>query len=124
MLSKALGIFHPDHCRGIHVNMLAAAPTFYNPWHMLQLGNAVLPCLERFPIFASAEEISWLKDTRHFESEEAGKSQLRIMYCLPCTNVESVKVLNFLFCCLCPCCLFFSLFGCCLAVMATHFFDT
>ena len=73
MLSKALGLFHPQHCKGIHVNMLAAAPSFYNPWHLLQLGNASLPCLDQYPIFLSAEELSWLKSVKYFQSNEAGK---------------------------------------------------
>ena len=74
--------------------MLAAAPTFYNPWHMLQLGNAMLPYLDQYPVFASAEEISWLKDTRHFEQEEAGKSQFCMMYILLSSDVHSFNMLN------------------------------
>lgn len=72
MLSKALGIYHADHCKGIHVNMLAAAPCLYNPWHLLQLANAYLPYADQFPVFLSAEEISWLKDTKKFTDHESG----------------------------------------------------
>ena len=75
MLSKALGLFHSEHCKGIHLNMLTAPPRPYNPWHMLQAANAMLPYMDRFPTFATAEEISWLKDTFHFQKEETGKLQ-------------------------------------------------
>ena len=81
MLSKALGLYHSDHCKGIHINMLAAAPRFYNPWHILQMANAFLPYLDQYPIFATAQEISWLKDTRHFETQEAGRV---VSYCVCC----------------------------------------
>lgn len=84
MLSKALGLFHSEHCKGIHLNMLTAPPRPYNPWHMLQAANAMLPYVDRFPVFATAEEISWLKDTFHFQKEETGKLQ-RIL-CLRATK--------------------------------------
>ena len=72
MLSKALGILHPDHCKGIHVNMLAASPCLYNPRHLLQAANAYLPYADQLPIFLTAEEISWLKDTKRFMDRESG----------------------------------------------------
>ncbi|KAL0046501.1 hypothetical protein WJX82_002342 [Trebouxia sp. C0006] len=75
MLSKALGIFHPDHCKGIHVNMLAASPCLYNPRHLLQAANAYLPYADQFPIFLTAQEISWLKDTKRFMDHESAYQQ-------------------------------------------------
>ena len=84
MLSKALGLFHSEHCKGIHLNMLTAPPRPYNPWHMLQAANAMLPYVDRFPVFATAEEISWLKDTFHFQKEETGK--LQHILCLWCNQ--------------------------------------
>ena len=79
MLSKTLGIFHSTHCKGIHVNMLAASPTLYNPRHLLQLANAYLPYADQFPVFLTAQEISWMKDTKHFQDEESGISSA--LYC-------------------------------------------
>ena len=55
--------------------MLTAPPRLYNPWHILQTANAMLPYVNRFPVFATAEEISWLKDTFQFQKEETGKLQ-------------------------------------------------
>lgn len=78
MLSKALGLFHSDHCKGIHVNLLAATPSRFNPWHMLQSANALLPYLDQFPIFVTAEEISWLKETMQFQSKETGKAHSQL----------------------------------------------
>lgn len=75
MLSKALGILHPDHCKGIHVNMLAASPCLYNPRHLLQAANAYLPYADQLPIFLTAEEISWLKDTKRFMDHESAYQQ-------------------------------------------------
>ncbi|KAL3146131.1 hypothetical protein ABBQ38_015475 [Trebouxia sp. C0009 RCD-2024] len=72
MLSKALGLFHSDHCKGIHVNMVVAPPTPYNPRHMLQMANAILPYADRFPIFVTAQEISWLNDTFQFQKSDTG----------------------------------------------------
>lgn len=88
MLSKALGIYHADHCKGIHVNMLAAAPCLYNPWHLLQLANAYLPFADQCPVFLSAQEISWLKDTKKFtEHESGGQPCLRHdLACTPCSG--------------------------------------
>lgn len=61
--------------------MLTAPPRPYNPWHMLQVGNAMLPFVDRFPVFATADEISWLKDTFRFQKEETGKLQRFLCVC-------------------------------------------
>ena len=73
MLSKALGLFHSDHCKGIHVNYSAAQPQPYNPLHILQGVNAFTPILDRIPILLSSEEIQNLKDSKHWTSHESGE---------------------------------------------------
>lgn len=72
MLSKALGLFHSDHCKGIHVNFSAAAPQPYNPLHILQGINAFVPILDRIPLLLSSEEIQHLKDSKHWLDHETG----------------------------------------------------
>lgn len=74
MLSKALGLYHSDHCKGIHLNMAETAPSLFKPWQWLTLANALLPFADQFPVFASATEISWLKDSKHWAKEESGAS--------------------------------------------------
>ena len=72
MLSKSLGLFHSDHCKGIHVNFSAAAPQPYNPLHILQGINAFVPILDRIPLLLSSEEIQHLKDSKHWMDHETG----------------------------------------------------
>lgn len=74
--------------------MLTAPPRPYNPWHMLQVGNAMLPYVDRFPVFATAEEISWLKDTFRFQKEETGKLQRFLCMCCAVNNQFPVPVLE------------------------------
>ena len=73
MLSKALGLFHSDHCKGIHVNYSAAQPQPYNPLHILQGINAFTPILDRIPLLLSSAEIQNLKDSKHWTSHESGE---------------------------------------------------
>lgn len=89
MLSKALGLFHSNHCKGIHVNMVVAPPTPYNPRHMLQMANAILPYADQFPIFVTAQEISWLNDTFQFQKSDTGKpkSKYRVQSINVCAGV-------------------------------------
>lgn len=73
MLSKTLGLFHSDHCIGIHVNRPIAEPQLYNPLHILQYVNAFAPVLDRFPVLLSNREIQDLKDSKHWQEHEFGK---------------------------------------------------
>ena len=73
MLSKTLGLFHSDHCIGIHVNRPIAEPQLYNPLHILQYANAFAPILDRFPVLLSNREIQDLKDSKHWQGHEFGK---------------------------------------------------
>lgn len=108
MLSKALGLFHSDYCKGIHMNMVVAPPTPYNPRHMLQMANAALPYADRFPIFVTAQEISWLQDIAEYQKNDSGKSQrnlccgsrprlcdcVRLLAWLACSGHMHIKLLG------------------------------
>lgn len=71
-LCRTLGLFHSDHCQGIHLNFPFSAPQQYNLLHMLQLLNATTPILDRFPILLSSQEIQNLKDSKHWDDHESG----------------------------------------------------
>ena len=71
-LCRTLGLFHSDHCQGIHLNFPFSAPQQYNLLHMLQLLNATTPILDRFPILLSSQEIQNLKDSKQWDNHEAG----------------------------------------------------
>ena len=71
-VSKTLGIFHSDHCKGIHTNYSEALPQLWNPLHVLQLVNALMPVLDRMPIFLSRAEIQNVKDSKHWIDHERG----------------------------------------------------
>ncbi len=85
-MSKALGIFHSENCRGIHVNFMIASPNRYNPRHLLQLANAFAPYADRFPLFLSADEIKGIKGLGHFQSQESGKASLIAASSTCCTE--------------------------------------
>lgn len=72
ILSKAIGLFHHDYCKGIHVNLALAGPQPYNPMHILQGLNAFVPILDKFPVLLSSDEIQNLKDSKHWNDHESG----------------------------------------------------
>ncbi|DBA80888.1 TPA: hypothetical protein ACH3X1_008094 [Trebouxia sp. C0004] len=76
-VSKALGIFHSENCRGINVNFMIASPNRYKPQHLLQLANAFASYADQFPLFLSADEIKGIKGLGHFQSQESGYSQVQ-----------------------------------------------
>ena len=81
-VAKMLGIFHSDNCRGIHVNFMIASPNQRNPWHLLQLANAFVPCLNQLPLFLTAGEIEGIKGLSHFQSHESGRDQAPGVECI------------------------------------------
>lgn len=85
-VSKALGIFHSENCRGIHVNFMIASPNRCSPWHLLQLANAFVPYADQFPLFLSADEIKGIKGLGHFQSQESGKASLIAASSTCCTG--------------------------------------
>jgi len=91
-VSKALGIFHSENCRGIHVNFMIASPNRYNPRHLLQLANAFVPYADQFPLFLSAEEIKGIKGLGHFQSQESGKASLIAASSTCCTEWMQLHV--------------------------------
>ena len=52
--------------------MPVAFPYEYNPLHLLQLGNAVLPILDRLPLLLSQTEIQNVKDMMTVRAKETG----------------------------------------------------
>jgi len=90
-VSKALGIFHSENCRGIHVNFMIASPNRYNPRHLLQLVNAFAPYADQFPLFLSADEIKGIKGLGHFQSQESGKACLTAA-CSTCCSADKLTL--------------------------------
>ena len=77
-ISKALGIFHENSCLAIHVTLVVAAPSWLNPWHLLQLANLTLPFADKLPLFVSAGEVALLKNGYKFMKEGSGEPQLTV----------------------------------------------
>ncbi len=51
---------------------MIASPNRYNPWHLLQSANALLPYADQFPVFLTAGQIEGIKGLTHFQSQESG----------------------------------------------------
>jgi pimeloyl-ACP methyl ester carboxylesterase len=71
-LCKVLGQQHSDSCVAIHINMPVAFPYEYNPLHLAQLGNALLPVLDRLPLLLNQREIQNVKDMMATRAKETG----------------------------------------------------
>lgn len=94
-VAKMLGVFHSDNCCGIHVNFMIASPNQRNPWHLLQLANAFVPCLKQLPLFLTAGEIEGIKGLSHFQSQESGRDQAPgAWYCLQNHRVQHKAMLQ------------------------------
>eukprot|EP00882_Tetradesmus_deserticola_P002705 GHRQ01002876.1.p1 GENE.GHRQ01002876.1~~GHRQ01002876.1.p1 ORF type:complete len:360 (+),score=146.10 GHRQ01002876.1:93-1082(+) len=75
IISRALGLYHPDSCAGIHLNMCLARPCMTNPWHLAQVLNVWLaPSL---PLTISVEEVQGVQAMRHFERDESGYQNIQ-----------------------------------------------